>query len=474
MKRGTELTLRIDRLALGGKGIASVNGFVVFVSRGLPGQLVRVRITKKKKNYAEAEVLKILERSPHECEPRCAHQDYCGGCIWQRLKYEKQIEWKLRHVREALEHIAGITSTTIHDITPSPQQWYYRNKMEFTFSAHRWYRPDEIQNTSHTLTRGCGLGLHVSGTFDRVFNLNECHLESPAAVKILKKVRDFCLISGFSAYHIRKHTGFWRFLVIREGKRTGERMVYVITTSSGEGRQAVERLAHYLEQDPQIGPEITTFVHGINDSKAQVATAQTREVLWGNGTISEKLGNLIFSISPNSFFQTNPLGVEKLYDRVLSCADPSGSEIIWDLYCGTGSITLYLAKHCRRAIGMEIVEDAVIDAYKNAELNGIDNCSFRTGDIKDLLKEGKLPEPDIVVTDPPRAGMHPTVVKALLELEPNRIVFVSCNPATLARDVGMLSEKYEVSNIYPFDLFPHTPHIECVALLKRKHSRFMS
>ncbi len=464
VKKNAELTVFVEKLAIGGMAIARIDNMVVFIDKALPGQKVRILIRRKKRNYAEASVVEVLEKSENEVEPFCIHEPYCGGCRWQKLRYDKQLEWKRKHVEEALEHIANLKNTCIHPIVPSPRTEFYRNKMEFTFSARRWFRPDEIADKSKTLSRDCGLGLHVQGAFDRVFNLEECYLESPEAVEILKVVRSHCLQSGLPAYDIKKHTGFWRFLVIREGKKTGQRLVNVITTKTREADAAIKKLATEVER---LGC-VTTFVHSINNSRAQVATGEETTVYWGEGTIEEQLGDLTFTISPNSFFQTNPFGAEKLYEVIVQCAALTGNEVVWDMYCGTGSIALYLASKARKVVGFEIIEQAVADAYRNAERNSITNCSFLAGDIKDIIKNNLADRPDVVISDPPRAGMHPSVLKALLDLKPGLIIMVSCNPATFARDLGILSEKYVVTDVFPFDMFPHTPHIECIARLEKK------
>ncbi len=468
IRKNDEFTVTIDGLAIGGKGIAKLNGLVVFVDRGLPGQVAKIRVHRKKKNYVEAKVVEVLSESVDETVPFCVHEPYCGGCQWQRLKYEKQLEWKSKHVKDALSHIGGLKTVNIHAITPSPATKFYRNKMEFTFSSRRWYRPDEITDKKEVLSRECGLGLHVRGTYDKVFNIEECYLESPEAVSILKTVRNFCIQSGLPAYDIKKHTGFWRFLVVREGKRTGHRLVHLITAEHKAANLIVNELASAIEN---LGLA-TTFVHSINNSKAQVAVGEKSRVYWGDGTIDERLGSLTFTISAHSFFQTNPLGAELLYDKITDCATLTGKETVWDLYCGTGSIALYVASRANRVIGFELVEEAVVDAYRNAEKNNITNCSFVVGDIKNLINNTTYQRPDVIITDPPRAGMHPKVLKALLQIKPKLIIAVSCNPTTLARDLSTLAEEYAITDIFPFDLFPHTPHIECIARLelKRNHN----
>jgi 23S rRNA (uracil1939-C5)-methyltransferase len=466
VKKGNEIELQVDKLAFGGKAVAREDGFVVFLDHAVPGQRVRALITKKKKQYAEGRVREVVSQSPDYKPPFCPHFGVCGGCSWQDIDYEKQLFWKRSHVIESLGHIAGQTDAVAEPIVPSPQQLYYRNKMEFTFSDRRWLLPEELGAEPPVSNRAFTLGLHVRGFFDKVFNLEECYLESPEAAEIVREAREFARESGLEPYSIRSQEGFWRFLVVREAKRTGQRLVNCITTPLPGGGPVVEKLAARLVSR---FPGITSFVHSVSGSKAQVATGESARTLFGSGYIEEMLGDLRFRISANSFFQTNTLGAEKLYGAVVRYGELDGSEAVWDLYCGTGSIAIYLAPKVKSVLGIEVVEDAVRDANENVRLNGVQNCSFRAGDLKDVI--GRALEhgaPDIIVTDPPRAGMHPKVVKTLLEISPRRIIAVSCNPATLARDIALLAEKYEITGVQPFDLFPHTPHLECVVRLDRK------
>ncbi|SMC21310.1 23S rRNA m(5)U-1939 methyltransferase [Desulfacinum hydrothermale DSM 13146] len=470
LRKGTELDCSVDKLAFGGRAVARVDGFVVFLDRALPGQKVRARVVKKRKNYAEAVVLEVLEASPHQVEPLCTHFGVCGGCRWQDLDYGEQLAWKRRHVQECLEHLGDVLEAPVGEVVPSPRTECYRNKMEFTFSGYRWLSPEEIARKDETFDRSFALGLHVRGHFDRVFDIGDCRLQSPEAMDIVAAVRDFARGSGLPPYSIREHRGCWRFLVIREGKRTGQRLVHLITGDVPGAEEAVDSLGDFLRE---TFPHITTCIHSVNRTRAQVAQGDDERILWGPGVIEEQLGDLRFRISAQSFFQTNPMAAEHLYQTALDFAGLEGSETVWDLYCGTGSIALFVARHARKVAGFEVVESAIEDAYRNAALNDVDNCVFRVGDLKDVIRDPALRGPgvdlpDVVITDPPRAGMHPHVVQALLELAPQRIVAVSCNPATLARDLALLLPKYRVCRVQPFDLFPHTPHVECVVQLDRK------
>ncbi len=466
--KGDELELCIDKLAFGGQALGRHEGLVVFVDHGLPGQRLRVSITKKKATYAEAKVLAVLAQSPYYVPPRCPHFGFCGGCRWQDLAYEVQLAWKRQHVQECLAQLAGLPPEVVTPTRPSPQIWFYRNKMEFTFAPRPWLPAAELTAAGSPAEMGAALGLHVPGSFHRIFDVEACFLQSPQTGPLLATIRQFARQSGLPAYDTRQHRGFWRFVVLREGKRTGEQLLWLITTSQGD-LKVVDALAATLRQD---FPGLTTMVHALSDKKAQVAQADSGRIIWGSGYLTEELCGRRYRISPASFFQTNTSATEVLYHAVEELAGLTGRETLWDLYCGTGSIALTLAEGARRVVGFELVEAAIQDAYTNARLNGIDNCQFLAGDLKDCLRHTMqsphYARPEVVVTDPPRAGMHPQVIQALLELAPSRIIAVSCHPATLARDLALLQARYTVTEVRPVDLFPHTPHIECVVRLEKR------
>jgi 23S rRNA (uracil1939-C5)-methyltransferase len=466
--KGTEVDLFIEKLAFGGKALGRVVGLVVFVDHGLPGQKVRVRITRKKSQFAEARVVELLEQSPAYVAPRCRHFGLCGGCQWQDLAYEEQLRWKQLQVQESLRQVAGLRPEDIKPTAASPEPFYYRNKMEFTFAPRPWVAAAEMIDGLPPAGLGATLGLHVPGSFNRVFDLTECHLQSPQTGSIVAAGREWVRESGLPAYDTRGHTGFWRFLVLREGKRTGQLLLHLITTDQGD-LKLVEELGVHLREG---FPEITTMVHSVNAKKAQVAQGGASRSLWGPGCIEEQVQGWRFRISAESFFQTNTGAAEALYGAIIRLAELSGRETVWDLYCGAGSIALSLADRVRRVVGFELVEAAIQDAYSNSRLNGVDNCQFLAGDLKDCIREamqsGHHPRPEVVITDPPRAGMHPQVIQALLELYPQRIIAVSCNPATLSRDLALLQSDYDIVTVEPYDLFPHTAHIECVVRLERR------
>lgn len=467
ISKGSETEFYVDKLAFGGKAVARVDGFVVFLDRAVPGQTVRARVTKKKKNFAEARVMEVVSESPHYVKPVCDHFGICGGCHWQDISYGVQLHWKRSHVLESLSHIAGIGEADVLPIVASPESLRYRNKMEFTFSARRWLRPEEFNREEPPPPESLfALGLHVRGLFDKVFNIDGCYLQSETANGVLREVREWAKRSGLPAYSIRSHEGFWRFLVVREARRTHEMLVHIITSGTPRADENIDALGAHLQA---LFPRITTLVHSISDKKSQVAAGDSSRVLFGPGRIEEHLGNLRFRISAHSFFQTNSLGAQQLYDAVGDLGDFDGSEKVWDLYCGTGSIGIYIASRVKEVVGIELIEEAVADARENCVLNGIRNCSFFAGDLKDVIrKASEAGRPDVVITDPPRAGMHPKVIKTLLEVAPKKIIAVSCNPASLARDAALLLDSYEIGAVQPFDLFPHTPHLECVVRFDRK------
>jgi 23S rRNA (uracil1939-C5)-methyltransferase len=471
IRKGTEIEIEVEKLAFGGQGLARVDDFVVFVDHALPGQRVRVRITRKRRQYAEARRLAVLSPAPHQQPAFCPHFGPCGGCSWQDLPYEQQLHWKTVQVGECLQHLADCRAAQVQPAVAAPEITYYRNKMEYSFSDRLWLTLPPLDKGEDAGLRVFALGLHARGAYEKIINLEACFLQSPQSVAILKEVRSWCERSGLLPYTTRTHQGFWRFLVIREGKHTGETLVHLLTAPHVDQERIVGELgAHLLDRFPTI----TSLVHSITRKKAQVAIADESRAIFGPGHIEERLGALRFRISAHSFFQTNTLGAERLYDAILRLAGFTGGETVWDLYCGTGSIALYIARQVGRVLGFEVIPEAIADARTNAELNGIGNCSFHLADINELSRDIPLMldhggVPDVVISDPPRAGMHPRVVQALLTIAPAKIIAVSCNPSTLARDLAMLLPAYQVTAVQPVDLFPHTPHIECVVALEKRH-----
>ena len=459
IKKGQRLDLHISNLAFGGKGLAKPDGFAVFVDQAIPGDVVKVQVIRKKKNYAEAKVIEYLDFSKDRINPPCPYSGYCGGCKWQFLDYQKQLIYKRQHIVDALVHIGLIESPQVHETIPSKKIFGYRNKMEFSCSDRRWALPHEMQQAN--LDRSFALGLHVPGTFSKVIDVDACLLQPETGNRILSDVRDFIRSSTLAPYGLKSHTGFWRFVVLRNSSYYGQWMVNLV--SAYQESEVIKRLAGQL-----VGqfPEIVSVVNNITDRKSGVAIGEYEYLVAGDPQFRERIGRFEFIISPNSFFQTNSLGAAALYEVAKRYAELGGNETILDLYSGTGTIAIFLAQSTRQIIGIELAQSAIADAERNCRLNGIDNCRFVQGDMRDalpLLTE----KPQIVLIDPPRAGMHKDVTQQILEIKPDRIVYVSCNPASLARDVALLSENYQVVEVQPVDMFPHTYHIEAVAKLER-------
>jgi 23S rRNA (uracil1939-C5)-methyltransferase len=451
IKKKDIVELEISDLAYGGTSVAKVNGFVILVYGGIPGDVVKAEITNKKPNYAEAKVLQIVKESELRTRPICSHFGLCGGCTWQNLKYEEQLKFKTRQVKQSLKHIGGFDDPPVQDALGSENEFYYRNKMEYAFSPH----PE----------KKLILGLHPRNRFDLVFDLEECFLQSEMANKIVDFTRSFARDKNIPAYNPKDQSGLLRYLMIREGKNTDSTMVNLVTYK-GDFPPAKEFSDGLFSNFPSV----KSIVRNINPKLAQIARGEIEEVLGGERVITEKLADYTFEISSNSFFQTNSRQAENLYGVVLIMADLQGEEEILDLYCGNGTISILLSSKSKKVIGVESVEEAVQNAKRNAELNEINNCEFISGETKKVLKDFEQDNrvPHLVVIDPPRAGLHPRGIKSLLSLRPPKIVYVSCNPTTLARDLKIFCEQdYRLENVQPVDMFPHTYHIESVAKLTR-------
>lgn len=461
VKRRQEVDLSIENVAFGGKGIAHIDAYVVFVENTLPGDRVRARVRKARKNYAEAYPVELLDPSPLRQDAPCAHFGWCGGCKWQHVDYAKQLEFKRNHVAESLTHIGGIAAPTVHAVLPAPDIFRYRNKMEFSFSENRWLTPEELKDPEEK--KGFALGMHVPRHFDRIIDIRHCWLMSEKFNQVLAFSREYFKAADISVYDLRAQQGELRFLVLRESAAHGTVMVNVVTLSD-QSRPLADYAARLAGQFPFVASVINT----VNPRAAQIATGDAHHLLYGDPVIHEQLGGHDFEISPNSFFQTNTRQAENLYGVVRDYADLQGGERLWDLYCGAGSIALFMADAVGEVIGFEIVENAVADAERNAARNGIGNCTFVAGDLRFNLERFADRPPDVLVVDPPRSGMHPDVVTALAELAPPKLVYVSCNPATMARDLAGLVDTYAVAEVQPVDMFPHTYHIESVARLVRR------
>ncbi|MBM4159739.1 MAG: 23S rRNA (uracil(1939)-C(5))-methyltransferase RlmD [Ignavibacteria bacterium] len=473
-KRGDEIRLAIDEAAFEGRSVGRVNGFVVFVDGAVPGDVVKARIVKRKSNYAEAKVVSVEQASPFRVEPRCKHFGVCGGCRWQHVDYSKQLQFKEQHVVDAFERIGGLSNLNLLSILGADDIYFYRNKMEYSFADRQWVDRStrsgaELPANLEAQKVNVFLGLHVPQRYDKVLEITECHLQSEVSNRILSYVRSFTRRRNLLPYSSRSDSGYLRFLVIRQSERTRELMVNLVTV---DDRPEVMR--DFTADLRSAVPETTTVVNTINSRKAQIAFGELEKVYYGDGVIHERLGEHVFTISARSFFQTNTAQAEKLFEAAKSFAELKGDEVVWDLYSGTGSIALFVSDAAREVVGIEAVESAVRDAERNAQANNVRNCMFLLGDLKERLTADTTwmqssPKPDVMIIDPPRSGMHPKAVDEILNLAPPRIVYVSCNPMTQARDVKVLcSEKYVLTKLQPVDLFPHTYHIENVAQLLLK------
>jgi 23S rRNA (uracil1939-C5)-methyltransferase len=481
VKKGDILELEITKYAFEGKGIAKIdksliaptpagaerenNLYVVFVYGAYPGDTVKASLTKIKKSYAEAKVVEIIKSSPLRTLPRCKYFGVCGGCRQQDMLYDAQLKYKQEQVDDILKRIGGFDDFVTEEITASENVFFYRNKMEFSFAEKRWLTQKEIES-GEEIDREFALGLHIPNMFDKVLDIDECFLQSPESNKILNFTKDFFKSRGVSIYTTRNNEGYLRNLVIKQARHTADLMVNLVTV-----REEDELFAGYSKGLVEAVPAVTTVVNNINTKKALIATGEYEKVFYGPGYIYDSIGAYNYRISANSFFQTNSLQAEKLYAIALGFAALTGNEIVYDLYSGAGTITIFVSGKAKHVYGFESVEPAVADARENKQFNNITNVDFFTADLNKsflpLVEERGLEKPDVIILDPPRSGMHQNTVDDVLKLLPETAVYVSCNPATQARDLKLLcAEKYKLVKSRSVDMFPHTYHIENVTLLK--------
>ena len=501
LKKGERIEVTVDDLAYGGHGVARHGGLVVMVAGGVPGDRLRARVTRMRRSLAEARAEEVLDPSPLRVEPFCRHNTICGGCRHQEIAYPEQVRLKARQIEEALRRIGGFAEPPLEDPIASVNQTYYRNKMEFSFGMDR--------------ETGLKLGMHPAGDFRDVFQIEACHLLSERSNEQIAWITREARETGLPVYDQIRHEGFFRFLSLREGKATGQTMaIFTTTTGDDAARDALGDLAARLRL---AFPEIRSVVRQVNEGRAGVAAGEYEEVLAGERTIEEQLGGYRFEISARAFFQTNTSQAEKLYARVLEDAALSGSGVVFDLFSGTGTISILMSSKARKVYGIEANPDAVADAVRNAALSGsgvafdlfsgtgtisilmsgsvrkvygvesnpdaiadavrnaalndVATCEFVQGEVGEVLARSPVAHarPEVAILNPPRAGVHPSLIKRLLRLEPPRIVYVSCNPTTLARDLAALAEGgYSFRRAVPVDMFPHTAHIESVALMERR------
>jgi 23S rRNA (uracil1939-C5)-methyltransferase len=452
-RRGQSLSLSIDDLAFGGEGVGRADGYVVFVPGGIPGDRVRVRLAEARARFGRGVIESVEEPSPDRVEPPCPYFGRCGGCRLQHMAYPAQLARKAKQVADVLERLGDVTGFELRPILPAEEIYGYRNKMEFTVTRAR---PGSDRMV---------VGLHEANRYDAVLDVERCLLQSDAMNALLDEARRFFSGAGLSVYDQDSGGGLLRFVMLREGRRTGEAMVNVVTAAP-----AVSEVAPLGPRLRARVPGTSSVVMNVNPKKASVATGVEEHLLAGRDHVREQLGGLTFQISANSFFQTNTAQAERLFQVVLEAAELGAGDTAVDLYAGTGAISLLLARRCRRVYGIEVAQAAVDDAGRNAAQNGIDNCVFLAGEVRfvlpSLIAQGVSAE--VVVADPPRAGFHPKALAALVRLGPSRLVYVSCDPATLARDAGELVRSgYRLRWVQPVDMFPHTPHIEAVARLDK-------
>lgn len=462
--------IEITGVAAEGKALARVNDLVVFVPYVVPGDVVDLQIKRKKHSYAEAEAVKFHEYSTERDIPFCKHYGVCGGCKWQCLSYENQLKYKQQQVFDALTRIGKVELPPLMPILGSEQVREYRNKLEFTFSDKRWLTWEEVaQNVQYDNMNA--LGFHIPGAFDKVLDIEECALMQGLNNRLRNGIRDFAVQNGIPFYNIRSHTGVLRSMMIRTST-TGE--VMLLLQARVECDSDMIQLEKVLQYVAGSFPEVTSLLYVVNNKCND--TFGDLEVVTYKGTdvIYEEMEGLRFKVGPKSFYQTNSAQAYNLYKVAREFAALTGDEVVYDLYTGTGTIANFVAKNAKKVVGIEYVEDAIIDARVNAELNGFDNLIFFAGDMKDILTRDFIAEhgrPDVIITDPPRAGMHEDVVDTILFAAPERIVYVSCNPATQARDLQLLDSDYKVMAVQPVDMFPHTHHVENVVLLERKSAK---
>lgn len=467
-KKRKELPLlenvEIEAFAAEGKALARVDNLVVFVPFAAPGDMVDIRLSRKRKQYAEGRIVAFKRYSADRVEPFCSHFGVCGGCQWQHLPYSSQLKYKQQQVLDVLQRIAKVELPEARPILGSEKDRFYRNKLEYTFSNKRWRTLEEIQS-GEEFKNNEALGFHIPGMFDKVLDIEKCFLQEDFSNRVRLSVKAFCLAHQMDFFDLKLQQGLMRNLIVRTTS-TGQKMVIVVFfREETASREAL--LNHLLNEFP----EITSLIYVINNKANDTIFDRETVVYQGSAYIVEKMEELQFIIGPKSFYQTNSEQAYRLYSLVREFAGLQGNELVYDLYTGTGTIANFLARQCRKVIGIEYIPEAIEDARANAELNGIKNTTFFAADVKDLLNNDFTAEqgrPDVLITDPPRAGMHGDVVKTILSAAPERVVYVSCNPSTQARDLSLMDNLYQVEALQAVDMFPHTQHVENVVLLKRR------
>lgn len=456
--------LEITGVAAEGKALGKVGDMVVFVPMAVPGDVVNVQIVNKRRRYMEGYVTEYIRESPLKIKPFCAHFGHCGGCKWQHLPYEQQLAYKQQQVEDQLSRIGKIDLPAVMPIIGSKNSRFYRNKLEFTFSDRKWL-PREALQTAEPLDRENALGFHVTGAFDKILDIDYCYLQPDPSNALRTHIREFCLQHGYSFYNVHTHAGFMRTIVIRTAS-TGEVMLIVVFGHEDEPKRKA-----LLDGIVAQFPEITSLIYVINPKFNDTFNDLETVCYYGKDHIIEEMEGLRFRIGPKSFYQTNSEQAYELYKAVRDFAALTGAETVYDLYTGTGTIANFVASGCKKVVGVEYIPEAIEDAVINSRLNGIENTVFYAGDMKKVLTESFIAEngrPQVIILDPPRAGIDEEVAQTILKAAPERIVYVSCNPATQARDIAVFDDAYKVTKVQPVDMFPHTHHVENVVLLVKR------
>jgi 23S rRNA (uracil1939-C5)-methyltransferase len=456
--------VEIVDIAAEGKAIAKIDDMVVFIPYVVPGDIIDLQITRKKNSYAEGRLVRFVSYSPNRTEAFCEHFGICGGCKWQILPYTEQLKYKQKQVTDNLVRIGKIELPEIQPILGSAKTEFYRNKLEFTFSNKKWLTQEQI-NSNESFDNMNALGFHIPGMFDKVLDINKCWLQDDISNRIRNFIRQYCIDKEYTFFDLRNRGGLMRNIIVRTST-TGELMLIVVFYEASRTKRE-----DMLNAIADKFPEITSLLYIVNEKANDTITDQIVLRWKGNDFIYEEMESLKFKIGPKSFYQTNSEQAYELYKVTRDFAGLTGNELVYDLYTGTGTIANFIARQAKKVIGIEYVEDAIEDAVYNSKNNKIKNTLFFAGDMKDILTQDFINEygrPDVIITDPPRAGMHEDVVNMILFAEPKRIVYVSCNPATQARDLALLNEKYKVTKVQPVDMFPHTHHVENVVLLEKR------
>lgn len=452
--------VQIIDIAEEGKGVGKADDFVLFVDKAVPGDIADIQVYRSKKNFGEGKITELKTPSEYRTQAFCEHFGTCGGCKWQHMTYEAQLKFKQKSVSDALSRLAKINVDGIMPIVPSPADRYYRNKLEYTFSNKRWLYDGENKEDGDLNMNA--LGFHIPGRFDKILDVNHCYLQAEPSNSLRNEIRDFTLQNGYTYYDLRNHEGMLRNLVVRTSS-TGENMVIVVFAYAEQSE--IDKLMSHIDAK---FPQITSLLYIVNQKKNDTIFDQDVVAFRGPEYIHEEMNGIKFRIGPKSFYQTNSIQALRLYEITRDFAGFTGDELVYDLYTGAGTIANFVAGHVREVVGVEYVPTAIEDAKVNSAINNITNTKFYAGDMKDVLVADFVAEhgkPDVIITDPPRAGMHPDVVARLMEIEAPKIVYVSCNAATQARDLLVLKEKYDTVKIQPVDMFPHTQHVENVVLL---------